>query len=53
MSAWKYGSTDHWPIDVYIVIPYAVHNGYIYVDGYDFTKNYDSMRMWIFAENDL
>lgn len=41
MKAWKYG--HDWPTSVKYVIPYAIHDGYIFVSGQPITKSFADM----------
>ena len=41
IAAWK--CSGHWPTTVRAVVPYAIHNGYIYMDGYRLTNSFERM----------
>ena len=41
MAAWK--CSGHWPTTVRAVVPYAINNGYIYMDGYRLTNSFERM----------
>ena len=38
IDAWK--CSGYWPVDIRAVVPYAVHNGYIYMNGYRLTNSF-------------
>lgn len=44
MKAWKCASTSHWPSSIKAVVPYAVHNGYVYAEGYRITSNVSKLK---------
>ena len=39
MNAWKAAATNYWPLSIKAVVPYAVHNGYVYAEGYRITNS--------------